>query len=86
MDQVPSRELRNDTAGVIRRVQDGTTLIITVNGRPMAQLMPVTGSRRSWISRQELSRRLLMAQADKGLREDLARLAAETTDDLDDDR
>ena len=86
MDHVASRELRNDTAGVIRRVQDGTTLIITVNGRPRAQLMPVTGSRRRWISRQELSRRLLMAQADKGLREDLARLAGETTDDLDDDR
>jgi len=86
MDHVASRELRNDTAGVIRRVQDGTTLIITVNGRPMAQLMPVTGSRRSWISRQELSRRLSMAQADKGLRDDLARLAGETTDDLDDDR
>ena len=86
MDQVASRDLRNDTAGVIRRVQEGKTVIITVNGRPMAQLMPVTGSRRSWISRQDLSRRLLTAQADVGLREDLARLAGETTDDLDDHR
>ena len=57
-------------------------MIITVNGRPMAQLMPVTGSRRTWISRQELSRRLLITQADSGLREDLARLAGDTTDDL----
>ncbi len=86
MDQVASRDLRNDTAGVIRRVQEGKTVIITVNGRPMAQLMPVTASRRRWISHQDLSSRLLVAQADPGLREDLARLAGETTDDLDDER
>jgi len=28
MDQVASRDLRNDTAGVIRRVQEGNTVLI----------------------------------------------------------
>jgi prevent-host-death family protein len=86
MDHVASRELRNDTAGVIRRVQDGKTLIITVNGRPTAQLMPLTVSRRRWISRDALALRLRVAQADSGLRHDLARLAGDTTDDLDSNR
>ncbi len=38
--------------------------------------------RRSWLPRGELVRRLAIARADPGLREDLARLAGETTDDL----
>jgi hypothetical protein len=37
---------------------------------------------RSWISRDELVARLRRAQADAGLRDDLAWLAGDTTDDL----
>ena len=37
---------------------------------------------RSWISREELLARLREAQSDSGLRDDLGRLAGETTDDL----
>jgi prevent-host-death family protein len=81
MDHVASRDLRNNTAGVIRRVQEGKTVIVTVNGRPAAQLMPITVSRRHWISRDDLVGRLRLAQADVGLRDDLARLAGEMTDD-----
>ena len=79
---VPSRELRNDTAGVLRRVAAGDRVTITVNGRPVAALVPVQRSRRSWIRRDDLVARLQTAQADSGLRADLERLAGETTDDL----
>jgi len=82
MSTVASRELRNDTAGVLRRVQAGEEVTITVNGRPVAHLTAVRPTRRRWLPRAELVARLRRAQADPGLRDDLARLAGETTDDL----
>ncbi len=82
MPDVPSRDLRNDTAGVLRRVQDGDDVTITVNGRPVARLVPLRRSHRRWLPKAELVRRLRIAQADPGLRADLARLAGDTTDDL----
>jgi prevent-host-death family protein len=82
MVDIASRELRNDTAGVLRRVQAGEEIVITVNGKPAARLVPLPRGGRHWISRAALARRLAGAQADPGLREDLARLAGETTDDL----
>jgi prevent-host-death family protein len=81
-EEIASRELRNDTAGVLRRVQAGARVTVTVNGRPVAELVPVQTSRRRWIGRAELVGRLRRAQADPGLRADLARLAGDTTDDL----
>lgn len=41
MSEVASRELRNDTAGVLRRVRAGEDVTITVSGRPVAVLTPV---------------------------------------------
>ena len=82
MTTVATRDLRNDTAGVLRRVQAGEEIVITVNGKPVAQLVPLSPTTRRWLPRAELSRRLATAQADPGLRADLARLAGETTDDL----
>lgn len=82
MTVVASRELRNDTAGLLRRVQAGEDVVITVNGEPVAQLTAVRVSRRRWLPKAELVARLRTAQADPGLRNDLARLAGDTTDDL----
>jgi prevent-host-death family protein len=79
---VASRELRNDTAGLLRRAQAGEDLTITVNGKPVARLSAIQPARRQWLSRDELLRRLDRAQADSGLRQELADLAGETTDDL----
>jgi prevent-host-death family protein len=81
-ERIASRELRNDTAGVLRRVQAGSRVTVTVNGRAVAELVPVQTSRRRWIGREELVGRLRRAQADPGLRADLDRLAGDTTDDL----
>lgn len=38
---VPQRELRNNTASLLRRVEAGERLRITVHGHPVAELAPV---------------------------------------------
>ena len=38
---ISQRELRNDSAAVLREVQAGHTLIVTRNGTPVAELRPV---------------------------------------------
>jgi prevent-host-death family protein len=82
MSEVASRELRNDTAGVLRRVREGEDVTITVNGRPVAVLTAVRPRRRRWLSKTEFLSRLRRAQADPGLRKDLAVLGGDTTEDL----
>lgn len=58
-------------------------MTITVNGQPVAVIAAVRPRRRRWVTKEELIQRLKTSQADAGLREDLAELAGETTDDLD---
>jgi prevent-host-death family protein len=41
MEQVPIRELNQDTAGVLARVQHGESVEITNRGKPIARLVPV---------------------------------------------
>ena len=80
MSEVASRELRNNTAGVLRRVREGEDVTITVSGRPVAVLTAVRPQGRRWLSKTEFLSRLRRAQADPGLREDLAVLAGDMTD------
>jgi prevent-host-death family protein len=82
LTEIAVRELRNHTADVLRRVQDGEQVTITSRGRAVAELIPVRTARRQPIARAELVRRLALAHADSGLRDDLAALAGDTTDDL----
>jgi prevent-host-death family protein len=79
--EVASRELRNDTRGLLRRVEAGEDVTITVDGRPVAVLSPI-GSRARWLPRQEFVRRFANRQADSALTRDLRELASDTTDDL----
>jgi prevent-host-death family protein len=81
MSTVASRELRNDTAGVLRRAQAGENITITVNGEPVAVLTAVRPQRRRWLTKTEFLQRLKY-QSDPGLRVDLSFLAGDTTDDL----
>jgi len=41
---VPQRELRNNTAAVLRRVEAGERVRITVHGHPVAELVPAGGA------------------------------------------
>jgi prevent-host-death family protein len=82
MSSVGTRELRNNTADLLKRVKAGERVTVTVRGVPVAALVPIEQRRRRWLPTEELLRRLETARADPGLRDDLARLAGETTDDL----
>ena len=80
MAEVASRELRNDTRGLLRRVEAGEDIVITVDGRPVAVLQPVRGRRR-WISSGEFVQRFSARQADPALADDLRELAPDYTGD-----
>lgn len=82
MTLVAARELRNNTRGVLARVEGGDDVTITVDGRPVAVLHPVE-RRRRWISRQEFVAIFNDCQADAGLLVDLRGMAGEdSTDDV----
>ncbi len=61
----------------------GAHVTVTVNGTAVAEIIPVRSTRRASMSKRDLIVLLAHHQADAGLREDLAELAGETTDDLD---
>ncbi|MHB1501115.1 MAG: type II toxin-antitoxin system Phd/YefM family antitoxin [Candidatus Dormibacteria bacterium] len=82
MGLVASRDLRNDTAGLLRRVAAGEEVVITVRGRAVAELVPLRQTHPRWLPRAELIQRLPSSQADPGLRTDLSRLVGDSTDDL----
>jgi prevent-host-death family protein len=83
MTNVASRDLRNHTAEVLRQVSEGGHVTVTVNGTPVAEIIPVRAMRRPSMTKADLILLLARHQADPGLRDDLAALAGETTDDLD---
>lgn len=51
--RIPQRELREHTTEVLRRVEQGERLEITVNGRPVAELGPID-TRREFVPSDEL--------------------------------
>lgn len=83
MDEVASRDLRNHTADVLRRIGAGEVVAVTVRGERVAVMSPPGDRRPRFLSRRDLAAVLGAAQADAGLRADLETLAGDTTDDLD---
>jgi prevent-host-death family protein len=78
-DEVSVRELRNHTADVLRRVEAGERLRVTVDRRPVAELVPLP-SRATWVPRRRALDALV--QADAGLRADLDEALPDTIDDV----
>ena len=78
---VASRELRNNTRDLLTRVEAGESVTITVDGRPVAVLQPVS-RRPRWVGRDEFLARIAGHQSDPGLRPELRAMAPDTTDDL----
>jgi len=78
-DEVSVRELRNHTAEVLRRVEAGERLRVTVDRRAVAELSPLP-RRSTWVPRQRVIEGLV--QADSALREELATALADTVDEL----
>lgn len=77
MAQIPQKELRNNVGGVLRRVEAGETLTVTVSGRPAAQLSPLRP--RQWVSGPPL-RSIWAAPAMEGMLDDLQAFPAELDD------
>lgn len=77
MTELALRELRNNVSEVLRRVEAGEELTVTVNGRPVARITPLPSRPKAlpW-------RRVLAHPADPGLGDDLPSLLPETTDDI----
>lgn len=78
-DEVSVRELRNRTAAVLRRVEAGERLRVTVDRRPVAELVPLP-ARATWVSRQRVLDGLV--QADGRLRDELDAALPDTVDEL----
>ncbi len=81
MGAISVRDLRNDTGGVLRRVEAGETLVVHSNRRPIAQIVPLL-ERPSWMPGTQFFSRVLAHPADPGLRDDLAALQPDTIEDL----
>ncbi|MGY4103125.1 type II toxin-antitoxin system Phd/YefM family antitoxin [Nocardia sp. R16R-3T] len=77
-ERVSVRELRNHVSEVLRRVEAGETLEVTVNERPVALLVPRRERPTTMATRAFFA---YLPLADPGLRDQLADELTETTDD-----
>ncbi len=75
------RDLRNRTAGVIDAVQAGERVTLTVNGEPLADIVP-HGRRARWLAGSRLREQLHDRAADAALQDELDVLAGQTLDEL----
>jgi antitoxin (DNA-binding transcriptional repressor) of toxin-antitoxin stability system len=78
---VSIRELRNSTSSVISELEAGERLTLTVNRRPVADILPHVGERDPWIASSELRRIMREAPADGALLDDLADVRGAELDD-----
>lgn len=78
---VPARDLRNHVSAILRRVEAGERLRVTVSGRPVAELIPLP-SRPASMAWEEFKDLLSETRADAGLAPQLRQLLPDTTDDL----
>lgn len=81
MTDLPARDLRNDVSGVLRRVEAGERLRVTVSGRPVAELIPLP-RRQQTMRWDEFEQQFEAARADSGLGRDLSELLPDSTDDV----
>ena len=76
MKTIPQRELRNRIGRVLREVERGRQMRITVAGRPVADLVPIAGVRRTFVARAEIENLLARASLDRNFARDLKAAAA----------
>lgn len=81
MKTIPQRELRNRISRVLREVEAGERMRITVDGRPVADLIPVGGVRRTFVPRDDITALLRRAPLDRNFERDLEVVKA-TVDEL----
>ncbi|MBM2809515.1 MAG: putative prevent-host-death family protein [Chloroflexi bacterium] len=82
MKTIPQRELRNQIARVLREVEAGESMRITVDGRPVADLVPITGKRRTFVPRSDVEWILANAPLDELFARDIDEMLGATIDEL----
>ena len=75
--EIPQRELRNQIARVLRNVEAGERFRVTVSGRPVADLVPVTNRPRP-TPRAAIERILARAPLDSAFEADVASVVGDT--------
>ena len=73
------RELRNNVSQVLRRVEAGERLRVTVSGRPVAELVPLSDRPQEMPWTQFLSS-VTAARADAALTDELRAMLPDRTD------
>ncbi len=79
--EIPQRELRNNVSAVLREVESGQTLRVTVRGRPVAELVPLS-PRREHLSPGDVKRILRDAPLDPSFTADVEEVVGATIDEL----
>ena len=79
---VSVRELRNSTSAVVAELEAGERLTLTVNRRPVADILPHVEDRDPWVPSAELRRIVREAPADSGLLADLLEVRGAELDDV----
>lgn len=79
--EVSVRELRNHTAEVVAAVRSGERVTLTVNRRPVADVVPHEPRRSPWVPSSTLRRIVDETGSDPGLLDDLADVRSELVDD-----
>ena len=74
---IPQKELRNNVGAVLRRVEAGEAMTVTVAGRPVAELRPA--QRRAWVSGAAL-RDVWAGAAPRQMEADIATLSDQLVD------
>ena len=77
---IPQKELRNQVSEVLRRVEAGETLTVTVAGREVAELSPVR--RHRWVRGSALDR-VWRGPAPRDLERDIAMIDTSVIDPYD---
>ena len=78
MKTIPQRDLRNRSGEILRQAETGEEFTITVEGRPVAQLVPYP--KRRWVPRAEYARVLHGLPPDPTFFSDIAELATLSED------
>jgi len=79
--EIPQRELRNDVSAVLREVEAGDSVRVTVRGRPVAELVPIAAGP-DHLSPAEVRRIVVEAPLDEGFSSDVESAAGATIDEL----
>ena len=79
--EIPQRELRNNISAVLREVEAGEAVRVTVRGRAVAELVPVS-PKKEHLSPADVARVVRDAPLDRNFAADIEDVAGATIDEL----